>query len=1052
MKRSILLAIFVATTALAQNSATIYGTISDAAGAVVPGAAVTVTHVDTGTTRHTATDATGSYVVVQLTVGRFTLRAQSPGFKEYVQNDIVLQVGENRRADFALEVGNVNERVEVEAQAAQVETRRGGVSQVIDMSRVSHLPLNGRNPVQLQYQVPGVGRRGGVDQQQNETVSVNGSGFRFNNYALDGSDNHDPFFNTAAPFPNPDALQEFNVETSSYGAEKGRNSGAYVSAVTKSGTNQLHATLFEYLRNEKLNARDFFATTVPPFKRNQFGGTAGGPIRRDRTFFFGSFQETRERSAPGVVTAIVLTDAMRRGDFSSLGKVVRDPLGGNFPNAVIPASRLYGPTQKFLDAYIPLPNGPAGLLSFASGQAVDDYQAIAKIDHQWTASHRGSWRLLYNYNNNNQVAGTIPNLLASIIYRNWNGNYSDTWVLSPTSVNSLTFAAQDIRRIQSSITPGGKTWADFGSGLVRAVNEDIAPAISTNVIGYFNAFTRHPLFQERHFYDLKDDLSLTRGTHLVRFGAEWRYDIVDRVERFQSDPMITFRGALTGDSAADLLLGLPDSLAQSSGGESYPKGSEINLYVQDDWKVSRRLTLNLGMRWDPFIPPPDKRETGAMFRAGQQSTFFPLAPKGLVYWGMDGSVPLKYGFGNKWMNLAPRIGFAFDPFGNGKSSIRGAYGIFYATRALQQIGGGGPGYVLTLAISPIPGGLANPYSSIGGNPYPFVAPKTDADRAKFQFVRPVSTGNWDPDFRNARVQQWNFSVQRQFWGSWVATAAYVGSKGNHLESTKEINPGVFGPMGSLQQRRRFPDFSGIATTSAEGNMTYHSMQLSTNKRLSGGVTVLASYTWSKNIDNASGNGAGDQSPRDGINFSAEKALSTNNIPHRFVGSFIWEMPVLKGASRPVRAALGGWELSGIVSVESGLFFNVVSGRDNSANGINLDRPDLVGNPRLSTDRSHAELIARYFDPSAFRQNAPGTFGNFGRNVLEGPGKVSVDLVMSKTFFVTERHRVQFRAEAYNALNRVNLDNPNANLLSATVGRITGSGPPRVFQLALRYQF
>jgi hypothetical protein len=1053
MKHFLLLSFFLATAAFAQTSATIYGTVADAGAAVVPGVAVTVTHVETGTTRKTTTDAAGGYVFVQLPVGHFTLRAQSPGFKEYVQSDVLVQVGENRRADFALEIGNVNERVEVEAEAAQVETRRGTVSEVIDMNRVSHLPLNGRNALQLQYVVPGVGRRGGVEQQQNETVSVNGSGFRFNNYALDGSDNQDPFFNTAAPFPNPDALQEFSIETSSYGAEKGRNSGAYVSAVTRSGTNQIHATLFEYLRNEKLNARDFFARTVPPFKRNQFGGTVGGPIRHDRTFFFGSFQATRERSAPNVVTAIVLTDAMRHGDFSSLGRVVRDPLGGNFPNAVIPASRLYQPSQKFLDAFIPLPNGPGGLLSFASGQSIDDDQYIAKVDHQWTASHRGSWRLLYNYDDAKQVAGTIPSLLASIIYRNWNGNYSDTWVISPTAVNSLTFAAQDIRRIQAAITPGNKTWPDFGAGLVRAHRENTTAAVSTNVIGYFNAFTRQPLFQERHFYDLKDDLSLNQGGHLLRFGAEWRYDIVDRVERADGDASMFFRGALTGDSAADLLLGLPDSISQSSGGESYPQGHEFNMYVQDDWKLSRRLTLNLGMRWDPFIPPTDKRGTGAMFRAGQQSTFFPFAPLGLVYWGKDSSVLLKYGYGNKWMNFAPRFGFAFDPLGNGKSSIRGAYGIFYASRALQVWGGGGPGYALALNITPVPGGLANPYASVGGNPYPFDAPKTDAERATFPFVRPVSLGSWDPDFRNGRVQQWNLSVQHQFWRSWVMSAAYVGSKGNHLESTKQINAGVFGPVGNLQQRRRFPDFTGFGTTSAEGNMTYHSLQISANKRLSGGVTVLSSYTWSKNIDNAAGNGLStDTSPRDGINFSAEKGLSGNNIPHRFVGSFIWELPTFKGASRPTRAALGGWEIDGIVSLESGLYFNLISGRDNSATGINLDRPDLVGNPHLPTVRSHGELIARYFDPNAFQQNSPGTFGNFGRNVLEGPGKVGVDLVIAKTFFVTEHNRVQFRAEAYNALNRVNLDNPNANLLSATVGRITSDGPPRVFQLALRYQF
>ncbi len=661
-------------------------------------------------------------------------------------------------------------------------------------------------------------------------------------------------------------------------------------------------------------------------------------------------------------------------------------------------------------------NGPGGLLSSASGQSVDDYQAVVKVDHSWTVKHRGSWRLLYNYDDNHQVAATIPGLPASIVYRNWNGNYSETWVISPKTVNSLTFAAQNIRRTQEAITSVDKTWTDFGAGVVRAHRENTKAAASTNVIGYFNAFTRYPLFQERHFFDLKDDLSLTRGGHLVRIGAEWRYDKVDRVERFQGDAALTFRGALTGDAAADLMLGLPDMIQQNSGAELYPVGSEFSAYVQDDWKVNRRLTLNLGLRWDPFIPQDDKRGAGALFRAGQQSTFFPLAPLGLVYWDRDPSVPDEYGFGNIWANFAPRFGFAYDLVGDGKTSIRGSYGIFYASRALQQLGGGGPGYLLTTNISPVPGGLADPYSSIGGNPYPFDPPQSDADRAKFRFLRPVSVGSWDPNFRNARVQQWNFSLQRQIRESWVLTGAYVGSKGNHLESTKDLNPGVFGRPGNLQQRRLFPEFTSIGATSAEGNSTYHSMQLSANRRLAGGVTLLASYTWSKLIDNGAGNGVGDSSARDGSNFSAEKALSSNHIPHRFVGSFIWEIPSPRMASGRLRQALGGWEANGIITVESGTYFNVVSGRDNSGTGINLDRPDLVGNPRLPADSPRAELIARWFDPNAFRQNAPGTFGNAGRNLLEGPYRAAVDLGVAKSFSVKEQHRIQFRAEAFNAFN------------------------------------
>ena len=307
------------------------------AASVVPGVVVKIQHEETGATREITTDSTGNYVAVQLPVGTFTVRASTPGFKEWVQSDVVLRVNDNRRIEITLQVGQVTERVEVSAAITQVETRTGTIGEVIDSRRISELPLNGRNPLQLQTLMAGTGRRGARDQQQNETISVNGSGFRFNNYQLDGGDNQDPFFNTPAPFPNPDALQEFSIETNGYGAEKGRNVGAFVSAVTRSGTNQLHGTLFEFLRNEKLNARDFFANDVPPFKRNQYGGTIGGPIRRDRLFFFGSYQGTRERSAPGTITATVPTEAERRGDFSATGRRITDPETGQvFPNSIIP--------------------------------------------------------------------------------------------------------------------------------------------------------------------------------------------------------------------------------------------------------------------------------------------------------------------------------------------------------------------------------------------------------------------------------------------------------------------------------------------------------------------------------------------------------------------------------------------------------------------------------------------------------------------------------------------------------------------------------------------
>jgi hypothetical protein len=433
-----------------------------------------------------------------------------------------------------------------------------------------------------------------------------------------------------------------------------------------------------------------------------------------------------------------------------------------------------------------------------------------------------------------------------------------------------------------------------------------------------------------------------------------------------------------------------------------------------------------------------------MFVPGAQSQYFPRAPLGLVYWGQDPAVPKKYGFGNRWNNWSPRVGFALDPTGSGKSSVRGGYGIFYGARALQNIGGGGPGFVLATNLNPVPGGMANPYQSIGGNPYPFDPPATAAQRSTFNFIRPVSAGGWDLDFRNAVIQQWNFSLQRQLFRTWVVSAAYVASKGNHLDTTRQVNPGVFGRAGNLQQRRVYPEFAGIGISSSEGNYTYNSLQLSVNRRLTNGLTLMASYTWARNIDNLG-------TPQDGADFRREKAISDNNIDHRFVGSFIWALPAAR-VKNVTRFLIDGWELNGIVSIESGLWFQPVSGRDNSGTGINQDRPNLAGDPRLDPERPRGELVQRYFNPAAFAQNPAGTLGDVGRNILEGPGEAVIDLGLVKTFAVTESHRVRFRAEAFNALNKTNLNNPNANILAPAAGRITGAGPPRVFQLALRYEF
>jgi Carboxypeptidase regulatory-like domain len=1036
----------------AQGSVTIFGTATDPSGAAVAGGTVTATHTSTGAARQTSSGADGNYVISQLPIGTYTVTAEAAGFKKFIQDNILVQVDENRRVNVAFQVGTINESVTVQAEAAQVETRTGTLQQVIDSSRIVELPLNGRNPLQLQYLVAGAGGVVSAGQEQNDSVSINGSRPNTNNYTLDGADNHDPYFNTPSIFPNPDALAEFSLETNSYPADRGRNAGAVMNAVTRSGTNLFHGTLFEFVRNTEFNARGFFAKDIPPFKRNQFGGTLGGPIRKDKTFFFGSYQRTTERSSPGALNPIVLSAPQRTGNFSDLRTALKDPLGGTFPNNTIPASRLNKAALKFMEAFVPLPNAPLNVYSYADQQKIDDDQVVAKIDHQLRSNNQLSGRLLYNRNNNYQSANnlTLPGFLAQIAYRNWSVAVSDNHVISPHLINSFTFSYNNIRRDQQAIVPGNKSWGDLGAGFIRAYPDDPNIGWDTNVQGYFRPQSRYPLHHYRKEFQFSDGINWTLGSHFLKIGADFRRNLLTLQEDFQTDPALVFNGYASGNAAADLLLGLPNQFTQIAPDANRPRNLEVGAYIQDDWKISQRLTVNLGMRWDPFFPNSDPDGRFAQFRAGLQSTRFAGAPVGYVFPG-DPGVP-QATIKNRVADFGPRFGFAWDPFGKGHTSVRGGYGMFFSQvrqQANNQISNNQP-FSLKLTVNQPSGGLNNPYAD-SGNPFPFRSPTTPQETAAYKFLLPLNITQWDPNFRNAIIQQWNFTLQHQFFGSWIATAAYVGNKGNHLFLQQELNPAIFGAPGRTVDARRTyaPTFTSMTSYPSVGNSTYHALQLSVNKRLTRGLTVLANYTWSKMLDNGSGDG--DQ-PSNPLNFSNEKGPSNQDIPQRIVGSFIWQMPALAKSNVLVRQALGGWELNGITVLQSQTPFSITAGKDNSGSAVNQDRADVVGDWHIPDDRSKNDIILRAFNPAAFAQNRAGTFGNAGRNILRGMFRENLDFGAIKNFAITERHKVQFRAEIFNILNHANLGNPNGNQSAVQFGRITGASAPRVIQLALKYIF
>ena len=1039
---------------LAQGTVTIYGTVTDPSGSLIPGTAITVTQTTTGQVRSVRSNERGDYIVTQLPIGAYTVAAERQGFKKFVQPGIRVQVDENRQVPITLQIGDLAESVTVQAESVQVETRSGTLKEVIDSKRIVELPLNGRNALDLQRLVPGAGSVAGRGQGQNDTISINGSRQNGNNYVLDGGDNHDPYFNSPSVFPPPDALEEFSINTNAYSAEYGRNAGALMNAVTRSGTNQWHGSAFEFLRNEKLNTRNYFSNTVPPFKRNQFGGTFGGRIIRDKTFFFASYQGTRDRSAPGAQTANVPTAVERQGDFSALARAITDPANGNqpFPGRTIPASRISQPSVKFLNAFVPLPNRADGLYSFASQQSNDQDNTIFKVDHQVSSANRLSGRFLINDEAFQEVPGNLPNLFANIKYSNYNLSLSDTHILSSSLLNSFQFTFNDIDRRQLSVVAGNKSWNDFGAKFTRPFTEtDVPVAMSTNVNGRFNAFTRYPLQHFRRNYEFSNRLNWNKGAHFLKVGGSVRLSQLDLSEFFEGDPALVFNGQITGDSAADLMLGRVFNFRQGSRLVNQPRQREWGLFAQDDWKLSRRVTLNLGLRYDPFLPFTDQDNRFSQFRPGQQSTVFPTAPAGVVFPG-DADVPMAAMRAN-YNRLSPRFGFAWDPTGKGKFSVRGGYGIFWSQ--IRQQANNQPSNSQPFAAKftfDAPPSVENPYGNTV-NPWPFTAPATADARRNYRFLRPLQLQPYSADFGNGYMQQWNFNLQREMFGAWVGTLAYVGSKGNHLFNQIEGNPAVFrtgATTANTNARRLYaPDFGPVSLQLSDGNSNYHSLQMSVNKRFAHGFSLLASYTFSKLIDDASGDGSASPNP---FSQRFNRGLSNLDIPHRVVSSLVYELPRLTGANPALKWMLGGWDLNCIAALQSGSVFTVASGRDNSFSGVNQDRADLIGNPFLDSSRPHGELVDRYFNIDAFAFNAVGTFGTSGRNILRGPGDVSVDAGLFKNIPIREGHRVQFRMETFNVLNRVNFGNPNANRSAAAFGRITSAGQPRVIQLALKYQF
>jgi hypothetical protein len=1087
---------------LAQGLGSFGGTITDSSGATIPSATVTVRDSGTGFTRSVTTGGDGHYVIPNLPPSGYSLTVEAGGFRNFSQTGLTLQADQSATINVKLEVGVAAQSVTVEATAAQVDSTTETLKEVVDNSRMTEMPLNGRNAAALMSLVAGAVTADPSQADQGKTktfpvavtISTNGTRENMVSFRMDGAENIDNLSNVNAPFPAPDALQEFSVQTSNYSAEFGQNAGGVVNVITKSGTNQVHGDAFGFVRNGDLDARNFFSPTTDPLKRSQFGGTLGGPVIKDRTFFFVEYQGTRIRSNFGGQSAFVPTAANLVGDFSAdlnasnpnnpLGKVlaIKDPLTGQpFPNNQIPTSRL-DPASMNVAALLPPASGNGSV--FYSKPDVENFdETMARVDHKISDSDRMFVRYFWDrydfvpvLENSNiltySTGAHIP--FQSTVLR-------ETHVFRPNLLNDARLSY--VREGDIRLPPGNApSWSSLG---VNGIWDPPQKAIeSIAATGYFSFGDSAQANIPRQEFAVSDDLRWVKGRHNFSFGGSFERDRFDADTVFQENPNITFSGDSTGTGLADFMLGSIRTYTQSNGLRLRLRGDMIGLYAQDSIHATSRLTLNVGLRWDPSAPwhdiygQQDVFSIGA-FLAGQKSPLFANAPPGLFFEG-DPQVP-KNGERGAWKNFAPRVGFAYDVFGDGKTSLRGGAGSFYDSRF--------PGYynyhevntpysVIITLTSPS-GPFSNPLKGI---PNPFPLPNKPA--ANVPFPSPVTVVGWDPSgqYVTPTIYQWNLTLERQLAPNWLVRAAYVGTRSDHLSEDIQLNPAVYSPGSTLStnQRRLYQGYGSIQQASNSANGWYNGLQLTLNKRFSHGLTILANYTFSKSQDNQC---VDKNAASIGLScYNVEpyyfpNSQSLSNGPsdfdhtHSFVVSSVWQLPVRSGASPWERRLIGNWEIGGIGSVQTGDPLTIVAGLDESQTGLGLDRGVYLGGPTTVSAGPCAGVspCVTWINSKAFGLPATGTFGNAGKGDLRGPGLVNFDMNFSKNIPITERFKLQIRAEFFNIFNHANFLDPGStsstkgssslytagnsvSLTAAGFGTIRAAMDPRITQLALKLVF
>ena len=1090
-----------------QGTAQINGVVKDATGLAVPGAQVKATQAATGAVRSVTTGADGGYTMTSLPIGPYVLEVSKEGFTKYVQSGIVLQVDANPTVDASLKVGSVTEQVLVQADAALVETHSIGVGQVVDSQRVVELPLNGRNATELIFLagMANVGTNSGaissVRNYPTVVVSVAGGQGDGITFLLDGANHNDSQNNLNLPLPFPDALQEFKVETSALPAQYGYHSAAAVNAVTKSGTNQFHGDAFEFLRNGDLNARDYFALTRDTLKRNQWGGVLGGPVKKDKLFFFAGYQGTSTRSDPPSTVAYVPTAAMQAGDFTAFasaacnnGSAKALSAGQGFAGNKISPS-LLNPAALKITARLPVTADPCGKVTYGLLSDSSEALGVARVDYQKSDKH-SMFARYYVANFDTPTTHQGSDLLTVNTFAAHNRVnsfvFGDTYLIGSGLVNSLHVGFN--RSASPKIPDNVGTWNDFGVNANSfALNLIRATVTGGNGFAFGGGNAIISIVNTGPNPNLADDFTWIKGAHQFGFGGSYIFTGENLHSGLNATGSMSFNGTVTGLGMADFMVGQASSWVQGNAYQYYGRQHYIGLYAQDTWKVASRLTFNYGVRWEPSLPAYSKNSAFAHFDATQfaqnvHSPSYDNAPAGLFVVG-DPQYPCGRSIAcDRFAVFTPRVGLVWDPAGDGRTSVRAAFGSFtdrVNLNALTPFSEDAPiGNNITLANV----NLSNPWATYpGGNPLPITRSKTQP----FPTFGPNVT--YDAHAKPTYLSQWSLSLQRQIRTDWLFTANYLGNEESHLITATTLNPAIFlgtgpctipGPAGvpiayavcsttnNTNQRRRLylqnpaqgQYYAVVSGGDLGGTGSYNGVFLAAQKRLSHGTTVLANYTLSHCISDVwqgypGKTGSSSLTPDSRRNDRSNCATSDQR--QVFNLSVVAQTP--KFSNRALRILASDWQLSPIMKIKSAQFFTVTSGVDNALNGEGGQRPNQVAgtDPYVSNQGCSNAPCLKWITGAAFSSPALGTIGNLGAYNIKGPGVFQLDLAFSRTFTIAEKKTLQVRAETFNLPNHLNPGTPAAATNSGTFGTITSdisgtsglsAGDPRIVQVALKFAF